>query len=173
MYINGVLVEERQQISGTPYWVGAVHDGLKQGENVIAVRVVARTTNMRPALLLSLQLEDAQNLQQHIVSGNGWKVSRTPEFSVHQNADWFQTSFSDLHWDDVIVTRQISEPRIYRGVSAEHFLETRITAIDSVWHTDLSSDSAAFALDIGQSRSRFRNAWLAVRCEGNFRISMN
>lgn len=173
LYINGILVEEKLEMSGTPFWLGSIQDGLNPGENVIAIRVLARTTQTRPSLLLSLMLEDAQGLQQKILSDGQWKVSRVPEFSTHENADWHQLMFSDTYWDQVITTRLLALPALHDNVSAENFLETKVAGIQSVWHEDLASGSALFTVDIAQPRTKFENAWLAVRCDGAFQLSLN
>lgn len=173
VYINGTKIVHKNAPSVNPLWVGAVEEALKPGVNVIGIRVEKKVWGEEPRLLLSLSVEDFNGLEQTLVSNEAWKVSNIPVNAFRKTLHWAHPLFDSSVWQ---------RARVLAGKSTPQFGDSLISGIDGwanidglrpVWHANPGQEQAHLSVITPFLRSDLYNAWLMIRCEGSYKVSIN
>jgi len=173
VYINGTKIVHKNAPSVNPLWVGAVEKALKPGVNAIGIRVEKKVWGGEPRLLLSLGVEDFNGLKRTLVTNENWKVSNIPVNAFRKTVHWAHPSFDSSVWQ---------RARVLVGESTPQYGDSLISGIDGwgnldgfrpVWHAHPGQEQAHLSVTTPFLRSELYNAWLMIRCEGNYKVSIN
>lgn len=173
VYVNGKEVIKQNAPSTRPVVIGMPTNALMSGENVIAIRVEKKTTTGRPELLFAMSIDDVYTGTTNHISNESWLVSSVPGNSTSLKFQWFEKLFDDSLWHTAVKSVSKVIPSMPDNLPSELTSGKALIDFTPIWHAYPEITQAHLRTSLPFKRSRLLNAWLMLKCNGEYRIAVN
>lgn len=173
VYINGKRILEEKAPSTRPVALGMPTDALRSGDNIISIRVEKKTFTGAPELLLSLSLNETYTGTSYHYSSEKWKVSSVPSNPFSNKYRWFEDLFNDTSWGYASIAASDILPAMPDNLPPEIASDKSLLDFTPIWHAFPEINQARLKTSLPYKRDQMKNAWLMVKCNGEYRLAVN
>ena len=181
LYVNGNLVTGDRSVrsaSQTAAMVSAstskafeIAPLLREGKNVIAIKVNLVTRPAEPRLLVEGSWQGRNGTRHRFVSDGSWRVAAREEWQAGLKVRWYGMSFSDLHWPAAAVFSEPNRPMQYLDVPPGLFRD--FPRGDWIWNHDRTAQQASFRRTFRLQGEILKEAWIGISSDAAYSLAVN
>lgn len=169
-YINGKYIGKKYYFGTKVTGIFDVTSLLREGENLLAIKIDSDTLGVAPELILRLLMLDYNGNWHEVVSDQTWRTFQQSDFQHATGASWFSLAYKDYHWPHAeLVTNRAFTP--VTPLAVPEYVFKSFPRGDWIWFGD--EKDSVFSNVFNVDGDEIYDAWLGVSTQGWYSLLIN